>query len=89
MPDKDCVVWINNKNEWRIILAEGVTSKSAHQDMEGPNTMFKFKTKTAKKGFEEWALLGATHHAVLMPGHHKKEFEIFSNEMNINLKVIY
>jgi len=79
---------INNKNEWRIILAEGVTSKSAHQDMEGPNTMFKFKTKTAKKGFEEWALLGATHHAVLMPGHHKKEFEIFSNEMNINLKVI-
>ncbi len=79
---------INKKNEWRIILAEGTTSKSAHQHMEGPNTMFKFKTKSAKKGFEEWALLGATHHAVLMPGYHKKEFEIFCNEMNINLKVV-
>jgi len=79
---------INDQNEWRIILAEGMTSKSAHQNMEGPNTMFKFKTKSAKKGFEEWALLGATHHAVLMPGHQKKEFELFSNEMNISLQVI-
>ena len=35
--------FINNKNEWRIILAEGIALDSKHPNMEGPNTMFKFK----------------------------------------------
>ena len=79
---------IDNKRDWRIILAEGSVSNSKHQNMEGPNTMFKFNSRSAQKSFEDWAQLGATHHAVLMPGHQKEPFKAFSNLMNISLKVV-
>ena len=80
--------FINEKNDWRIILAEGTVSKSEHQKMEGPNTMFRFSSRSAAESFEDWALLGATHHAVLMPGHHNGSYKAFSDMMNINLKVV-
>jgi L-arabinose isomerase len=50
--------------------------------------MFKFNSRSAQKSFEDWAQLGATHHAVLMPGHQKEPFKVFSNLMNISLKVV-
>tara|TARA_B100001750_G_scaffold201240_1_gene175892 strand:- start:720 stop:2201 length:1482 start_codon:yes stop_codon:yes gene_type:complete len=80
--------FINNKNEWRIILAEGIALDSKHPNMEGPNTMFKFNSKSAKKSFEDWARLGASHHAILMPGHQKKPFKSFSDSMNIRLEIV-
>ena len=79
---------INNKREWRIVLAEGHVSNSIHQNMEGPNTMFKFNSRSAVESFQDWASFGATHHAVLMPGHRKEEFKSFTDLMNINLKVV-
>ena len=79
---------INSKREWRIILAEGRVLNSKHQKMEGPNAMFKFNKRSAVESFQDWASLGATHHAVLMPGHQKETFKTFADLMNINLKVV-
>jgi len=79
---------INNKREWRIVLAEGHASNSKHHEMEGPNTMFKFNSRSAVESFQDWASFGATHHAVLMPGHCKEEFKYFTDIMNINLKIV-
>ena len=56
--------------------------------MEGPNAMFKFNKRSAVESFQDWASLGATHHAVLMPGHQKETFKTFADLMNINLKVV-
>ena len=81
------LTYINNNREWRIILAEGRVLDSKHHNMEGPNTMFKFNSKSAKKSFEDWARLGASHHAILMPGHQKKPFKSFSDSLNSKITI--
>ena len=80
--------YINKKREWRIILAEGRVLDSKHHNMEGPNTMFKFNTRSAVESFQDWASLGATHHAVLMPGHQKEEFKAFTDLIDIKLNIV-
>jgi L-arabinose isomerase len=60
---------------WRLIAAEGEIVDSRHRRMEGPNGMFSFLGTDVRSGYTEWAQAGASHHAVLVPGHHAVALE--------------
>jgi L-arabinose isomerase len=68
---------------WRLVAAEGEIVGSTHETMEGPNGMFRFSNGPVTDAFARWCGLGATHHAALLPGHHRDALGIACDYLGI------
>lgn len=64
---------VDHSDGWSMAVAEGDVIGSRHHQMEGPNGMFRFRSGEAVKGYAAWCGAGATHHAVLLPGHRGRD----------------
>lgn len=73
---------------WRLIVAHGEIIGSRHEAMDGPNGMFSFAKHDVRSGFAAWCAAGATHHAVLLPGHRGAAIDVAGAALGIDARII-
>ena len=73
---------------WALVVGEGEIIGSRHEAIEGPNGMFRFSSGPAPEAFERFCNVGATHHSVLTPGHHRSTLEMMSKWMGFEVRAV-
>lgn len=74
--------------EWVMVAAPGEIIDARHEQMEGPQGMFRFDSGPAEAGFGRWCDAGATHHAALIRGHKPRQLEAVASALEIDLTVV-
>ncbi len=73
---------------WALVVGEGEIIGSRHQAIEGPNGMFRFSSGPAPEAFGRFCNAGATHHSVLVPGHHRRTLEMISQWVGFDVREV-
>ena len=73
---------------WALVVGEGEIIGSEHQAIEGPNAMFRFGSGPASEAFQRFCDAGATHHSVLVPGHHREVLELMSRWRGFEVRAV-
>lgn len=79
---------LNHSDGWSLTAAEGKIVGSRHHRMDGPNGMFRFESGSVANGYVRWCAAGATHHAVLIPGHRGKDLHNVSKFLKIGFRSV-
>lgn len=79
---------LDHSDGWKLVAAEGSIIGSRHHRMEGPNGMFRFQSGTVVEGYAAWCAAGATHHAVLLPGHRGRDLRQTARLLKIDCQSV-
>lgn len=73
---------------WVLVAAHGEVLGAGYPELEGPHGRFRFDDTPVDDGFGRWLQAGATHHAALIPGHHRSALQTCATRLGIELREI-
>ena len=73
---------------WALVAGEGEIIGAEHEAIEGPNGMFRFSSGPAPEAFQRFCDAGATHHSVLIPGHHRRVLEMMAKWSGFEVRAV-
>lgn len=73
---------------WVLVAAEGAVRGAGYPELEGPHGRFQFDSLRVEEGFGAWLQAGATHHAALVPGHHRLALQTCADQLGIELRLL-